>query len=119
MGIEKRQFYRVGYPKDFMPKLIISEIEGKKEHGDKEYKVVDICERGVKFTSEAEMRGFEPSSKIEAQVIFFDGEPLDVNGKLLRCSENHVVIFPSRDLPSSRVSQEQGFVENLHKLEYY
>ena len=119
MGRERRQFYRVGYPQEFMPKLIIGESRGKKEHREKEYKIVDICERGVKFTSEAEMSGFKHASKIEAQVTFCDGELFVVNGEVLRCSDDYVVIFPSRDLPPSRVAKEQEFVENLHQLDVY
>ncbi len=114
MGREKRQFYRVGYPKEFMPKLIIGESRGKEEHREKEYKIVDICERGVKFTSEAEVRGFEPSSKIEAQITFSDGELLVVNGEVLRCSENQIVIYPSREIPFSRIIKEREFTENLN-----
>ena len=118
MGREKRLFYRLGYPKDFRPKLIIGESEWK-EYKGKEYKVLDICERGVKFTSEAEVREFEPSSKIEAQITFADDELLVVNGEVLRCSENQVVIYPSREISSSRMGKEQEFVETLHKLDLY
>ncbi len=118
MGRERRLFCRLVYPKNFRPKLIIGESEGK-EHKGKEHKVVDICERGVKFTSEAEVRGFEPSSKIEAQITFSDGELLVVNGEVLRCSENQVVIYPSREISSSRIGKEQEFVETLHKLDLY
>ncbi len=81
MGRERRFFYRIGYPKDFRPKLIIREIEDEEKYEGIEYKVVDICERGIKFTSDEEERGFEPSSKIEAQITFSDGQLLVAKGK--------------------------------------
>ncbi len=102
-----------------MPKLIIGGGGDVEEIRELKYKVVDICERGVKFTSEAEVSRFEPSSKIEAQVTFSDGDLLVINGEVLRCSNNQVVINPSKDIPFSRILQEQRFVQNLRQLGIY
>ncbi len=119
MGREKRLFYRIEYPEDFMPKLIIGESEGKKNNREKEYTVMDICEGGVKFTSNEELSGFQLSSKIEAQVTFSDGELFVVKGEVLRCSDNQVVIYPSEEIPSSKVMTEQEFAENLRRFGIY
>lgn len=114
MRREKRQFERIGYPADSRPKLIIGESQGKEKHRVLEYKVVDICVRGVKFTSNTEVNGFELSSKVEVQITFSDGELLVVKGEVLRCSENQIAIYPSREIPFSRIIKEKKFAENLN-----
>ncbi len=114
MRRERRQFDRIGYLADSRPKLIIGESQGKEKHRVLEYRVVDICVRGVKFTSDTEVSGFELSSKIEVQITFSDGELLVVKGEVLRCSENQIVIYPSREIPFSRIIKEKEFAENLN-----
>jgi hypothetical protein len=116
METDRRQFDRIGYPEDFRPKLIIEKSEGKGTHGAEEYKVVDICKRGIKFTSEENVSGFRRSAKVEAQIDFCDGELLVVNGEVLRCIDNQVVIYPSADIPSTRIVKEKKFTQYLYGL---
>ncbi len=114
MRRERRQFDRIGYPAGFRPQLIIGESQGKEKHRVVEYRVLDICVRGVKFTSDTEVSGFKLSSKVEVQITFSDGELLVVKGEVLRCSENQIVIYPSREIPFSRIIKEREFTENLN-----
>ena len=118
MKRERRQFDRIGYPDNFRPKLVVGESKDIEEHREKEYNVMDICVRGIKFTSEEEMSGFSPSSKVEVQITFSDGELLVVNGEVLRCNENQVVIYPSREIPFPRIIKEKEFAKNLCHLGY-
>ncbi len=106
MEHERRQFIRVKYPDDLRPK-IISVTKSAEKPREREYDVVDICERGVKFESEEEISRFLPKSTIKAKISFSDGESLDIEGEVLRVSENQVVIHLSMGISASRITKEQ------------
>ncbi len=102
MQIERRLFPRIKYPDDRKPELAIKLKEGEV----KKYEVVDISERGIGLIGE-NLIELQARTKIEAKIIFSDGNELYVEGSLLRVGQNRASIYLSIEIPASRIKKER------------
>lgn len=109
----RRRFFRIKYGDRFRPILEARVKEGEAELEWKEYKVIDISERGMRFSGE-EVSGFRPKSKIEAEITFSDGETFQIEGEVLRITGNQVAVGFSEGVPFSRIINELKL--NLRKF---
>jgi hypothetical protein len=91
-GREKREYFRIKYPHDSTPKLLIT---------DEEFNIIDISEQGIKFDLEKTIQGI---------ITFHDGESLSIEGKFLRTQSNEIVIQPIKGIPSERITKEQKYL---------
>lgn len=102
MEKDRRQFHRIKYLDGRRPKIIVRVKEGV----GKECKVVDISERGICVTGE-EVSGLRVKARIDARITFSDGESLEIEGEVLRVSDDRVVIHLSEGIPSHIIVKEQ------------
>jgi len=102
-GKNKREFYRLRYPTNCRPILILL---------GKSYEVIDICEKGVKFLL-GKYREFKPGLDIQFTIDFHD-ESLDLEGKILRVEERTAVIHLENPIPLGRIIEEQRYVRDMY-----
>ncbi len=102
MQIERRLFPRIKYPDNSRPELSIRLKEGEV----KRYEVVDISERGIGLIGE-NLIGLQARTKIEAKIIFSDGNELYIEGSLMRVGQNEASIHLSEEIPASRIKKER------------
>ncbi len=107
MERDRRQFKRIIYPEDRTPKLSIRQKEGE----TKRYEVLDISEKGIRLTGE-ELGELQPKSRIEAQITFSDGESIDVEGEMLRVSDDQAVVYLYTEIPPSRITKENELLRD-------
>ncbi len=102
MEKDRRQFHRIKYPDGRRPKIIVRVKKG----AGKEYKVMNISERGISITGE-EVSGLQAKTRIEAKITFSDGDSLEIEGEVLRVIDNRAVIYLSKGIPSHIIIKEQ------------
>jgi hypothetical protein len=94
---DRRQHYRLKYPGEFAPGLIIN---------GRLFIVRDICERAIRFQRDAS-RHYESGQKITATMIFNDGSKFEVIGWVGRINLNDVVVILTRHIPYQKIIAEQ------------
>jgi hypothetical protein len=99
-GAQRRTLFRVDYPLQYRPTIL---IDGR------EYNVVNVSERGVKFRCEGDI---EWEETVQGIVTFYDGESLDVEGKVVRHGENEAALKLVKRIPFQRIINEQRFLIN-------
>ena len=96
---EKRRYYRIEYPASLRPTLKI------RKH---EFEVVNISEKGVMFWADKKI---EFGRWVSGEVTFFDGQPIGIEGKIVRKHENNIGMFLTiKPIPYSRILSEQRFL---------
>lgn len=108
---DRRQFHRVEYPDGYRPKMVLRHKAGEVVKCE----VVNISEKGISIIGE-EVSELKPKSKIEAQITFTDGEPLDVKGKVLRVDEDQVAIYLAKGIQLPRIIKEQMLLRNVQRV---
>jgi hypothetical protein len=94
---DRRQHYRLFYPREFAPGLIIN---------GRLFIVLDICERAVRFRRDAS-RYYESGQRISATLLFNDGTKFDVTGWVGRVRDNDVVVLLTKHIPYQKIMAEQ------------
>lgn len=107
MDRDRRQFKRIIYPEDRTPKLLLKQREGE----PKKYEVLDISEKGIRFSGE-DLVELQPKSRIEAQITFSDDESIDVKGEMLRFAGNQAVVYLYTEIPPSRITKENELLRD-------
>jgi len=96
---EKRRYYRIEYPASLRPTLKI------RKH---EFEVVNISEKGVMFLADKKI---EFGRWVSGDVTFFDGQPIGIEGKIVRKHENNIGMFLTiKPIPYSKILSEQRFL---------
>lgn len=101
-GENRRKHFRIQYPVNRRPKLIILDIE---------YEVIDISEQGIRFLGK-KLYEFEIGSEVKVKIVFYDRGSLDLKGKILRVNKEQTIIYLSTTIPFERIAQEQRYVRD-------
>jgi len=99
----KREFYRLRYPTQCRPTLILL---------GKNYEVIDICEKGVKFLL-VTGRELRPGMEVQFTITFHD-DSLNLAGEILRVDERTAVIHLENPIPLGRIIEEQRYVRDTY-----
>ncbi len=102
---DRRQHFRLVYPREFAPGLIIN---------GRLFVIQDICERAIRFRRDAS-RYYESGQKITAALIFNDGSKFDVSGWVGRVYANDVVVLLTKHIPYQKIMAEQIIIEKKKK----
>ncbi len=92
----RRKYFRVKYPYAERPKLMITE---------EDFDVIDISERGIKFSL---------GPTLSETITFHDGESLAIEGNFLRTQDNEIVIQPLKGIPAERINKEQRYLKKKY-----
>lgn len=97
-GTERRQSYRIVYPEDYHPTLIIKNCE---------FDVLDLSETGVRFKIKPEIK--LPGDLFHAQVNLKNGASVEVLGRIIRITGEHAAMFMVvKKIPYQIILSEQA-----------
>ncbi len=82
-----------------------------------EYVTIDISERGIRFICN-EIDEFQTGIELVVQIIFNNGEELDLEGEILRTDEKIAVLCLSKRIPFKRIVAEQRYIK-LNYPDYF
>ena len=100
MGEQRREYYRVEYPRKYRPNLTL---------GGKAYKVINISESGVRFGG-AEPKTFRVGQAVDFNIRFRDGDTVDLWGKVVRVDRATVAIRLDCLIPLDRIRSEDRYL---------
>ncbi|WP_141734675.1 PilZ domain-containing protein [Oligoflexus tunisiensis] len=100
-----RNYFRLEYPKEARPHIAI---------GDGKFPVINLSEKGVKFSFDAKRSTFvlDTDADFDATIIFQDKGCAQVTGKVLRIDADAVVLQFSEGVPLQRIMTEQRLLLN-------
>jgi hypothetical protein len=99
----RRQSYRVAYPKQLRPVVLIDKSGGPIMR-QLEFPVVDLSEQGICFLDDGSLGS---TKEIEGVIRFHGGQLHQIAGRIVRGTENCVCIQLHGGLPWKTVLQEQ------------
>lgn len=105
---QKRQFYRLRYPRNDRPVVNLF---------DKSFYVCEISEQGMRivFVSKTQVAlGISVSGK----VTFHDNEAIEINGTILRQHDTEVAIKLSKGVSFKRMTKEQLYLRKKYPKIY-
>ena len=102
-----RNYFRVEYPADVRPVIRIK---------DGSYRVINLCEGGVKFTfptREFDIKQLE-KEEITATITFHNHDKSEVIGTIIRTEKDSVILKLSQGIPFQKIMAEQRFLLNKY-----
>jgi len=100
---EQRKYYRIEYPASMRPTIKITKNE---------FEVVDISEKGVRFSVDEEMIF---GRWVSAEVTFCDGETVTIEGRIVRKHENNIgMLLSIKAIPYSKILSEQRYLARFN-----
>jgi hypothetical protein len=104
-GRERRAYFRVMYPDEQRPNILIRNIL---------FKVIDICEIGVRFSNPEHIR--LPGDIFQAVVTLHDEDPINIVGRIIRIADEEAAMMMTiRGIPYRKIIAEQAFLRQLHR----
>jgi hypothetical protein len=96
---EKRGYFRIEYPASIRPTLEI------RKH---EFEIVDISEKGVKFSAGKEIKF---GRWVTGNVTFHDGQAIDIEGRIAwKRGESVGMFLTVKPIPYPKIISEQRFL---------
>jgi hypothetical protein len=99
-----RQYYRIRYPRSYRPRV---SIEAMDYEGD----IVELSERGVRFICKGEIILSE-GANLKVTITFHDGDSFELNGEILKVTNENVIVRFIDWLPLIRIIKEQIYLRN-------
>ena len=104
-NLERRQSYRVVYPQDYHPVLLIR---------NSEYEILDLSETGLRFRLKENQK--LPGDLFHAQVKLHDGSTIEVLGRIVRITGEHAAMFlVVKKIPYQFILSEQSFLRQKNE----
>jgi hypothetical protein len=99
-NIERRQTYRVIYPQDYHPVLIIR---------NNEFEILDLSETGLRFQMKDNLK--LPGDLFHANVKLHDDKTIEILGRIIRITGEHAAMFlVVKKIPYQFILSEQAFL---------
>jgi hypothetical protein len=100
-AIERRQYYRLMYPPELAPEVVILGIT---------FRVLDISEKGIRFRKDFYTR-LDTGQSVRGVVIFQDLSKYEFQGYVLRVVNREAVVIFLKNLPYKKIMTEQLFLQ--------
>lgn len=97
-GQEQREHYRIRYPVEERPTF---ECQGR------QYEVIDLSEKGLAFRRGAQDSIAQTPGLLKGRILFKSGEFAAITGKVLRHTEDTVILILQIGVPLSIIMKEQ------------
>lgn len=97
-GKQRREFFRVVYPKEVRPLCKTKKFE---------FKVIDISEGGVRLTIEQAESILKVGLVFDATIVFLDQSQVAISGKILRVEKEAFVVRTTKGIPLQKIMAEQ------------
>ncbi len=99
-NLDRRQSYRVMYPQEYHPVLLIRNIE---------YDVLDLSETGLRFKIKENVK--LPGDLFHAVVKLHDEKNIEVLGRIVRITGEHAAMFlVVKKIPYQFILSEQAYL---------
>jgi hypothetical protein len=98
----RREHYRIIYPVSCRPKLVIN---------NKQYDVIDVSERGVRFLHQGTCT-LQPGSETRINITFHSGESLNIKCKVLRFNDTAAILSLLQEIPFEIIIEEQRYIKS-------
>ena len=108
MTTQRREYFRLAYPKDCRPTL------SSQQH---EFEVLDVSEYGLKFHTDG-LDEFSLGQKMMAHIRFYDDEEYECMGKIIRLGDSEVAVNLTLPLPLQKIRSEHIFLINKFSSVY-
>jgi hypothetical protein len=102
-GQERRQYFRLFYPVELAPKLLVSGFV---------LPVLDLSEAGIRFRGNI-MHPFVRLQEIKGILVFQGGDRFEIIGNVVRVHRNDYAIKLQRRLPYHKIMAEQQYLLKL------
>ena len=103
---ERRQAYRIVYPKDYHPSLIIR---------DKEFDILDLSETGLRFKLLESVK--LPGDLFHAKVKIHDGSSIEILGRIIRIAGDQAAMFMVvKKIPYQIILSEQAYLRQKDEV---
>jgi hypothetical protein len=97
---DRRQCYRVIYPDDYHPTLLVKNTE---------FEIMDLSETGLKIRLQENIK--LPGDLFHAQVKLHDDISVEVMGRIIRITGEHAAMFlVVKKIPYQFILSEQAFL---------
>lgn len=104
-GRERRAYFRVVYPTELRPSIVIR---------NNEYKIIDICEIGIRFYNPEHIR--LPGDIFQAVVTLHDDDPVNIVGRIIRIADEEAAMMMTiRGIPYRKIIIEQAFLRQIRQ----
>ncbi len=104
-NIDRRESFRIQYPEDKQPKIIIKSVE---------YEVIDMSETGVRFRIDDSHK--MPGDLFHAKVILHNNVTIEVLGRIIRVTgEDAAMFLLVKKIPYQIILSEQAFLRQLEE----
>jgi hypothetical protein len=104
-NLERRQSYRVIYPQDYHPVLVVRNIE---------FEILDLSETGLKFKVKENLK--LPGDLFHAEVKLHDDKKIEVMGRIIRITGEHAAMFlVVKKIPYQFILSEQAFLRQKNE----
>lgn len=100
-AVERRQYYRLLYPPELAPEVVILGIT---------FPVMDISEKGIRFRKNFTTR-LDTGQSVRGTVIFQDLSKFEFSGYVLRVVNREAVVIFLKTLPYQRIMSEQRYIQ--------
>ncbi len=100
-AVERRQYYRLLYPPELAPEVVILGIT---------FSVLDISEKGIRFQKSFTTR-LDTGQSVKGVVIFQDLSKFEFCGYVLRVVNREAVVIFLKNLPYQRIMSEQRYIQ--------
>jgi hypothetical protein len=102
----KRNFFRLLYPLEVMPTIVISENE---------YSVRELSEQGISIFNTSRWK-FRVGDEVSAELVFAHGESEQVSGEVIRIDHKSFVIGRVEGISLKRIVSEQRKLMNHYPI---
>jgi hypothetical protein len=102
---DRRQNYRIIYPMDYHPVLLIKNTE---------FEILDLSETGLKFQLKEKIK--LPGDLFHAKVKLHDDSFIDIMGRIIRITGEHAAMFlVVKRIPYQFILSEQAFLRQKNE----
>jgi hypothetical protein len=101
----RRDYYRITYPKGDEPVLVIAGLH---------YPVVDLAEAAFKFQITGSFPIFQ-GGVLKGSIVFHDDQVIEITGKMIRKGLRYAVVRLDQGIPLKKIMEEQRFLLKKHK----
>ena len=100
MGVEKRKHFRIKYPVDVRPFLVLM---------GKRFQVIDISESGLKFKS-LDGAGLKVGSALEGEIDFAQRQKYQFKGTIVRAVGDLLMVQFDQHCPQDVLKKEADYL---------
>jgi len=102
----KRSYYRINYPSQEQPRLVI--VDGQ-------FRILNLSEEGVLVDMRSKAKSFSPGTELRGTICLACGESHSFRAVVLRQTQGQLALRLEEPVPLPLIMQEQRYLLNKYK----